>query len=76
MSGEVVRALSLKYIVMMQAGYKKAMQPTLAEGVVGFRVNKKGAASQNRKKKKGKVEQSVTNGIGLDRKMFGSCNMM
>ena len=32
-------ALSLKYIVTMQAGYEKAMQPTLAEGVVRFRVN-------------------------------------
>ena len=48
-------ALSLKYIVMMQAGYEKAMQPTVAEGVVRFRVNNnifKKTASQNRKKKK------------------------
>ena len=28
------------------------------------------------KKKKGEKEQSVAYGIGPDRKMFGSCNMM
>ena len=28
------------------------------------------------KKQKGEEEQSVTYGIGLDRKLFGSCNMM
>ena len=32
-------ALSLKYIVMIQAGYEKAMQLTVADGVVRFRVN-------------------------------------
>ena len=56
----------------------------LAEGVVRFRVNnniKKELQIRIRKKKKGKerkgkVEQSVTYGIGLERKMFGSCNMM
>ena len=36
----------------------------------------KKAASQNKKKKKGEEEQPVTFGIGLDRKMFGSYNMM
>ena len=53
----------------------------LAEGVVRFRVNnniKKELQFRIRKKKerKGKVEQSVTYGIGLERKMFGSCIMM
>ena len=55
----------------------------LAEGVVRFRVNnniKKELQFRIRKKKgkerKGKVGQSVTYGIGLERKMFGSCNMM
>ena len=55
MSGEVMWALSLKYIVIMQAGYEKAMQPTVAEGVVRFRVNNnifKKTASQNMKKKR------------------------
>ena len=32
-------ALSLKYIVMIQAGYEKALQLTVADGVVRFRVN-------------------------------------
>ena len=31
---------------------------------------------KKKREKKGKVEQSVTYGIGLERKMFGSCNMM
>ena len=53
----------------------------LAEGVVRFRVNnniKKELQVRIRKKKerKGKVEQSVTYGIGLERKMFGSCILM
>ena len=48
---------------------------SLAEGVVRFRVN------YNIKKElqvriKGKVEQSVAYGTGLERKMSGSCNMM
>ena len=37
---------------------------------------KKKAASQNKKKKKGEEERSVAYGIGLDRKFFGSCNMI
>ena len=55
---------------------------SLAEGVVRFRVNyniKKELQVRIRKKRKerkGKVEQSVTYGTGLERKMFGSCNMM
>ena len=53
----------------------------LAEDVVRFRVNnniKKELQVRIRKKKerKRKVEQSVTYGTGLERKMFGSCNMM
>ena len=52
----------------------------LAEDVVRFRMNnniKKELQVRIRKKKrKGKVEQSVTYGIGLERKMFGSCNMV
>ena len=47
---------------------------SLTEGVVRFRVN------YNIKKELqvriGKEEQLVTYGTGLDRKMFGSCNMM
>ena len=31
---------------------------------------------KEKEKKKGKEEQSVTYGTGLDRKMFGSCDMM
>ena len=31
---------------------------------------------KKKRKKKGKVEQSVTNGTGLDRKIFGSYDMM
>ena len=69
-----MRALLLKYFVMMQAGPEKAIQPRIQQGIVWFRENRK-AASQN-KWKKGKEEQSVTYGIVLDRKMFGSCDMM
>ena len=38
----------------------------------------KKAASQDKKKKekKGEEDQSFTNGIGLDRKMFGSRDMI
>ena len=48
-------ALLLKYIAMMQAGPEKAIQPSIQQGVVRFRVNKcylKKAESQNGKKKK------------------------
>ena len=50
-------ALLLKYIVMMQAGPEKAIQPSIQQGVVRFWVNKcylKKAESQNGKKKKKK----------------------
>ena len=36
----------------------------------------KKAASQNKKKKKGEEEESVAKCSGLDRKMFGSRDMM
>ena len=53
---------------------------SLTEGVVRFRVTynikKELQVRIGKKKKKGKVEQLVTYGTGLDRKMFGSCNMM
>ena len=50
-------ALLLKYIAMMQAGPEKAIQPSIQQGVVRFRVNKcylKKAESQNGKKKEKK----------------------
>ena len=37
---------------------------------------KKKLGQNKKKKKEGEEEQSVAYGIGLDRKMFGSCNMM
>ena len=53
---------------------------SLAEGLVRFRVNynikKELQVRIRKKKKKGKVEQLVTYGTGLDRKLFGSYNMM
>ena len=33
-------ALLLKYVVMMRAGPEKAIQPSIQQGVVRFRVNK------------------------------------
>ena len=39
-------------------------------------LKKKKKLGQDKNKKKEEEEQSVANGIGLDRKIFGSCNMM
>ena len=35
-----MRALLLKYVVMMQAGPEKAIQPSIQQDVVRFRENK------------------------------------
>ena len=40
MSGIVMWALLLKYVVMMRAGPEKPIQPSIRQGVVIFRVNK------------------------------------
>ena len=38
-SGIVMWALLLKYVVTMEAGLAKAIQPSIQQGVVRFRVN-------------------------------------
>ena len=40
MSGIVMWALLLKYVVRMRAGPEKPIQPSIQQGVVIFRVNK------------------------------------
>ena len=63
--------LLLKYIVMMQAGPEKAIQPSIQQGVVRFRVNKcnlKKAESQNgKKRKKKKKKKKVRRGEATSR---------